>query len=125
MTWMADTEPAREFPPSTWLPRSATSLGFHVLRTCTGRNWPSETAQSIAARKHPGPILSPRISVITATRNAAATLPALYDSLCAQDYPDFEWVVADGCSTDGTVGLLQRLAARSAWVRFVSESDAG
>ncbi len=69
--------------------------------------------------------MSARISVITATRNAAATLPALYDSLCAQDYPDFEWVVADGCSTDGTVDLLERFAARSAWVHFVSESDAG
>lgn len=69
--------------------------------------------------------MSPRISVITATRNVAATLPALYDSLCAQDYPDFEWIIADGGSTDGTIGLLQEFRARSPWVHFVSEPDGG
>ncbi len=47
------------------------------------------------------------ISVVTATRNAAAHLPRLIESLRRQTDKDFEWVVADGASSDGTVALLQ------------------
>ncbi len=47
------------------------------------------------------------ISVITATRNAAGYLPRLIESLRGQTDKDFEWVVADGASSDGTVALLQ------------------
>ncbi|MGZ3612114.1 MAG: glycosyltransferase, partial [Ktedonobacteraceae bacterium] len=40
------------------------------------------------------------ISIITATYNAAALLPTLIDSLRVQTDKDFEWIVADGGSTD-------------------------
>lgn len=46
------------------------------------------------------------ISVITATYNAAGHLPKLIESLRQQTDKDFEWVVADGASTDGTLELL-------------------
>jgi len=49
----------------------------------------------------------PTISVVTATRDAAAHLPQLIESLRAQTDRDFEWVVADGASSDGTMALLQ------------------
>jgi glycosyltransferase involved in cell wall biosynthesis len=68
---------------------------------------------------------SPSISVITASRNAASTITRLYDSLAAQRYPNFEWIVADAVSSDGTVDLLREFAATSAWTRFVSEPDGG
>lgn len=67
----------------------------------------------------------PLVSVVTATRNVAAVLPALYESLGRQSYANFEWVVADGASSDATVGLLQEFAARSPWLRFSSEPDFG
>jgi glycosyltransferase involved in cell wall biosynthesis len=67
----------------------------------------------------------PLISVITATRNVAAVIPALHGSLSQQTYPKFEWVVADGVSNDGTLELLGDLAARSPWLRFFSEPDFG
>jgi glycosyltransferase involved in cell wall biosynthesis len=67
----------------------------------------------------------PRISVVTASRNTAKTIAALYQSLEGQTCRDFEWVVADAQSTDGTVGLLEEFASRSPWVRFVSAPDAG
>jgi glycosyltransferase involved in cell wall biosynthesis len=67
----------------------------------------------------------PLISVITATRNVAGVIPALYESLSRQTYPNFEWVVADGASSDATVGLLQEFSARSPWLRFSSEPDFG
>lgn len=49
-----------------------------------------------------------KISVVTATFNAARDLPALVQSLRNQTDKDFEWVVADGCSTDGTLGILRQ-----------------
>jgi len=69
--------------------------------------------------------LHPRISVITASRNAAQTITALYKSLDGQTFRGFEWVVVDAQSTDGTVRLLQEFASRSRWTRFISEPDAG
>ena len=47
------------------------------------------------------------ISVVTATYDAAAHLPALIASLRGQTDRDFEWVVADGGSGDGTLELLR------------------
>jgi glycosyltransferase involved in cell wall biosynthesis len=48
-----------------------------------------------------------KLSIITATYNAAKHLPRVIDSLAAQTDQDFEWVVADGASTDGTLDLLR------------------
>lgn len=49
----------------------------------------------------------PAISVITASYNAAATLPQLIASLTAQTDKDFEWVLADGGSNDNTCELAK------------------
>ena len=51
----------------------------------------------------------PSISVITATYNAAQHLPRLIDSLRNQTDKNFEWVVADGASSDGTLELLHQV----------------
>lgn len=65
------------------------------------------------------------ISVISAARNASGSIERLYKSLANQTYRDFEWTVADGASTDGTIGLLESFAARSSWIRFSAEPDFG
>jgi glycosyltransferase involved in cell wall biosynthesis len=49
-----------------------------------------------------------RISIITATYNAAAFLPRLIESLIRQTDQDFEWIVTDGGSTDGTIELVEK-----------------
>lgn len=51
----------------------------------------------------------PTISIITATRNATDHLPRLIESLRGQTDLDFEWVVADGASDDGTLELLRSI----------------
>lgn len=49
------------------------------------------------------------ISIVTATFNAAAELPGLIESLRRQTDRDFQWVIADGASADGTLALLQSI----------------
>ena len=50
-----------------------------------------------------------QISIITATFNAANHLPQLIDSLQSQTNKNFEWVIADGGSTDATLDILQSI----------------
>lgn len=46
------------------------------------------------------------ITIMTPTYNRAYVLPRLYDSLCQQTRQDFEWLVIDDGSTDGTAELI-------------------
>ncbi|WP_432786833.1 Undecaprenyl-phosphate 4-deoxy-4-formamido-L-arabinose transferase [Oligella sp. MSHR50489EDL] len=45
-------------------------------------------------------------TVLTPTYNRADTLPRVYESLKAQDFGDFEWLVIDDGSTDNTAELI-------------------
>lgn len=47
------------------------------------------------------------LTVFTPTYNRAHTLERLYKSLCAQTCQDFDWLVIDDGSTDGTAALVQ------------------
>jgi glycosyltransferase involved in cell wall biosynthesis len=64
-----------------------------------------------------------KISIVTAVRNAAPTLPAMLESLARQTYQNIEHVVQDGGSTDGSLDILAQhgLAAMA----LVSARDAG
>lgn len=63
------------------------------------------------------------LTVITVAFNAAATLSRTIDSIAAQTYPNLEYIVVDGGSTDGTVELLrQRAVDIELWL---SEPDRG
>ncbi|EYD75072.1 Glycosyl transferase, family 2 [Rubellimicrobium mesophilum DSM 19309] len=63
------------------------------------------------------------ISIVTAVWNRADTVAEAVRSLHAQDWSEWEHVVQDGGSTDGTLGVLQGLADDR--TRLVSERDAG
>ena len=64
-----------------------------------------------------------KISVITATWNSALTVEDTIRSLIAQDYPDIEYIIVDGASTDSTLDIVRRYGDRIAVV--VSEKDKG
>ncbi len=65
---------------------------------------------------------SPLFSIITITFNAAATLPATLKSVEQQSFTDYEYLVVDGASTDGTVAIAR---ASSAVTSVTSEPDRG
>ncbi|MCS7226322.1 MAG: glycosyltransferase [Gloeomargarita sp. SKYB31] len=67
----------------------------------------------------------PLLSIVTATYNAARDLPRLIESLVAQTDQDFEWVVADGVSTDGTLELLEMACCKLRHVVVDSRPDFG
>jgi glycosyltransferase involved in cell wall biosynthesis len=49
----------------------------------------------------------PKISVVTATYNAAHILPRLLSSLAGQSFRDFTVIIQDGSSTDNTVEVAE------------------
>jgi len=66
---------------------------------------------------------SPKFSIITVCLNEAETIVRTCESVCAQTCTDYEWIVIDGGSTDGTHRILRRYKSQIA--RFVSEPDDG
>jgi glycosyltransferase involved in cell wall biosynthesis len=54
-----------------------------------------------------------RVSVLTTAYQRAGTLPRLYESLVEQTLRDFEWVIVDDGSTDGTGDLVRSLRERA------------
>lgn len=64
-----------------------------------------------------------KISIITVCYNSAATIERAIKSVLSQDYPDVEYIVIDGGSTDGTVDIIKKYQGRI--VHFVSEKDGG
>ncbi len=50
-----------------------------------------------------------KLSIITPTFNSIKYLPNLVNSLRLQDDPDFEWIICDGLSNDGTLEYVKSL----------------
>ncbi len=65
----------------------------------------------------------PFLSVITVSFNAMDTLPQTLASLANQDEKDFEHIIVDGGSKDGTVAFLQQQNDPN--LRWISEADTG
>jgi len=49
----------------------------------------------------------PCISIVTPSFNSATTIRETIESVMSQDYKDWEHIVVDGGSTDGTIDILQ------------------
>jgi putative colanic acid biosynthesis glycosyltransferase len=66
---------------------------------------------------------SPLFSIITVTFNDHDGLSQTHESIKLQIFKDYEWVIIDGASTDGTTSYLKSLV--SSQIKWISEKDFG
>ena len=67
--------------------------------------------------------MQPKISIITITFNSENTVEETIKSVIAQEYPNLEYIIIDGASTDGTLEVVNRYRDKIA--KIVSEPDKG
>jgi len=65
----------------------------------------------------------PKISIVTPTRNQAQYIEETILSVLHQNYPNTEYIIVDGASTDGTMSIVERYRNQLALV--ISEPDNG
>jgi glycosyltransferase involved in cell wall biosynthesis len=64
----------------------------------------------------------PLVTVVTPSYNQGRFIAATIESVLGQDYPNLEYIIVDGASTDDTANVVARYADR---LTFISEPDRG
>jgi glycosyltransferase involved in cell wall biosynthesis len=64
-----------------------------------------------------------KLSVITTCKNESANITKTIDSVVAQTYDCYEYIVVDGGSVDGTVNIIK--SYKNKITQFISEQDRG
>ncbi|HVQ64636.1 MAG TPA: glycosyltransferase, partial [Terriglobia bacterium] len=87
----------------------------------TGWPWTEETTLSI--RTSAKDLTLPRITIVTPSYNQGSFLEETIRSVLLQGYPDLEYVVIDGGSTDQSVSIIRKYEQ---WLtHWASEKDRG
>jgi GT2 family glycosyltransferase len=84
---------------------------------------PSGLVRTSLSLPNPAPGSLPRISIVTVSYNQAPYLEACISSVLNQGYPNLEYVIIDGGSTDGSVEIIERY--RDAFAHVTTEPDKG
>ncbi len=67
--------------------------------------------------------MSFKVSIITVTYNSAKYVEDCFNSIVRQTYPEIEYIVVDGNSTDGTVEIIKKYSPHIS--KWISEEDGG
>lgn len=67
--------------------------------------------------------MNPKVSIITICFNSALTISDSIESVLSQNYPNIEYIVVDGGSSDGTIEIVNKY--KDSISVFISESDNG
>jgi glycosyltransferase involved in cell wall biosynthesis len=67
----------------------------------------------------------PFVSILTSHYNYADFLPEAADSVLGQSYQNFEWIICDDGSTDGSRYVLQELSERDSRIRVLFKRNGG
>jgi len=81
-----------------------------------------DTTQPTSSPFSPPGAGKPKVSVITCAYNAAPWIAQTLESVFSQTYTDYEMIVVDDGSTDGTAEIVRRYGER---VRLISQSNRG
>ena len=65
----------------------------------------------------------PKVSIITVCFNSETTIRDTLESVLSQDYPNIEYIIIDGGSTDKTLVIIKEYKDRIA--QIISEKDRG
>ncbi|MDO7743805.1 MAG: glycosyltransferase, partial [Pedobacter sp.] len=66
---------------------------------------------------------NPKVSIVIVVLNAVKTIEAAIISVINQDYPNYELIIIDGISTDGTIEAIKKYQNNIKY--FNSEKDSG
>jgi glycosyltransferase involved in cell wall biosynthesis len=65
----------------------------------------------------------PQVSVVTPFYNAALYLTECIESVLGQKFTEFEYILLDNCSTDGSTEIAESYARRDPRIRFIRQSQ--
>src|SRR5678816_4165512 len=68
---------------------------------------------------------TPRVSIVMPVYNAAAYLAEAVDSILAQTFRDFQFVIVNDGSTDRSTAILERYAHRDQRIKLISRPNTG
>ncbi|MEQ1352429.1 MAG: glycosyltransferase family 2 protein [Candidatus Acidiferrum sp.] len=100
----------------------AAARGIHVAPR---RKTVPETSEVVRPETRPenDPAIWPRITLVTPVYNGIRFIEDTIRSIVYQGYPNLEYIVVDGGSTDGTVDIIRKYQKHISW--WVSRKDRG
>lgn len=67
----------------------------------------------------------PKISIVIPSFNKKKFIIETLDSIFSQNYPNFEIIIQDGGSTDGTVNIIKNFVSKHSEIEWESKKDEG